>query len=654
MVDSKPKKLTRRAFLAGLGGLAAAGAGGVYFISKRGRRRRTSRRAHEPTADKVIILGIDGLDPNICERMMDAGELPNFDRLRRQGDFRRLQTVMPPQSPVAWASLASGCNPGKHGIFDFVKRHPANYSLHSTLFRINQSVLRRRDTMFLPSRKGPSFWAAASECDVPVNVIRWPTTFPPEKINGRMLSGLGVPDISGSGGNGLHAVFEMSEEDARDRSASPVTYGAVLTGPLRSGLKGKTKSHVPLLITPFPPRVVVQVGEGKPFSLRVGKWSPWIPVEFPTGALSKADAMACFYVVRAEPRFKLYVTARVIDPLNPAFPISYPRGYSAELAKKIGRYHTLGMPEDHNAVDEGILSLEDFLGQCEQITVEREKMFEYELSQFEEGILAFVFDTSDRIQHMTWFARDAQHPAYTEAAAKRFGHVIPEHYKRMDSALGKALAKADDNTLLMVVSDHGFAPARRKVELSTWLHRNGYLGRRGGDKEWKPNYENVDWTRTKAYPVGINGIFLNLKGREGEGIVEQTDAENILANIRRGLLDLKDPKSGGRVFRSVYAAHKIYHGPHVEDRPELIVGLESGYRPSWHTALGAIPSGEVIVDNSEFWSGDHMIDASLVPASLFANRKLKSVEPTLLDIAPTVLSSLGLEPPPEMDGRIIL
>ncbi len=410
----------------------------------------------------------------------------------------------------------------------------------------------------------------------------------------------------------------------------------------------------PLLITPLPPRVLVQVGKGKPVPLRVGKWSPWIPVEFPMGRLLKVDAMVCFCLVRDKPRLKLYVTAREVDPIKPAFPISYPAGYSAELAKKIGRYHTLGLPEDHSAVDKGILSLEDFLGQCEQITVEREKMFEYELSRFEEGIFAFVFDTSDRIQHMTWFARDAQHPAYTEAAAKRFGHVIPEHYKRMDSALGKALAKADDNTLLMVVSDHGFAPGRRIVELSTWLHRNGYLALRGGDKEGKPLFENVDWTRTKAYPVGFSSIFLNLKGREGEGIVEQADAENVLANIRRGLLDLKDPKSGGRVVRNVYEAYKTYHGPHIEDRPELIVGLESGYRPSWHTVEEAILSGELIVDNGQVWSGDHMMDASVVPASLFTNRKLKSVEPTLLDIAPTVLRSLGLEPPPEMDGRIIL
>ncbi len=611
-------------------------------------------------ADRAIILGIDGLDPRICEKMMDAGDLPNFERLRRDGSFSRLRTSTPPQSPVAWSCIASGCNPGKHGIFDFIRRDAKSYLPALSLLRPNPSPLRGRDSMFLPARSGPSFWKVASEKKVPASVIRWPTTFPPEEVNGRMLSGLGVPDLRGNlGWYTFYTTGTLPPDDEAPERVIRVSWNddrieTALQGPMRSGIGGRSFSELPLELRRSASEIIIQLGGADPIRLRPGSWSEWLPVVFPTGLMSKVSGMVRLCLVEIEPHLKLYVTALEIDPCKPAFPITHPAGYADDLAKEIGRFYTLGMPEDSQAVTHGRIPMETFLEQCEQITVERERMFDYELSRFEEGILAFVFDTSDRIQHMTWFAGDPQHAAYTEADAKRFGQVIPDHYKRMDVVVGKALEKADHRTLLMVLSDHGFGPVRRLFHLNSWFHRNGYLALDGADAGGKVAFENVDWSRTKAYALGFCMVYLNLKGREGNGVVDPDEAESILEKIRRELCDLRDPDSGDRVVRNVYTAAKVYQGPCTEDRPDLVVGYAPGYRPSTPTAMGAAPPGPVIVDNKDLWSGGHLMDPSVVPGSLFINREPKSVRPTQLDIAPTVLSCLGVEPPPEMDGRSII
>ncbi len=281
-------------------------------------------------------------------------------------------------------------------------------------------------------------------------------------------------------------------------------------------------------------------------------------------------------------------------------------------------------------------------------------MFDAELARFREGLLAVVFDTSDRVQHMTWFARDPEHPLYTEGAAAKFGSSIPAHYRRMDAVVGRALEAAGKDGLVLVLSDHGFAPFWRAVHVNSWLERDGSLTLASGKKDGRSLYRDVDWSRTRAYAVGFCGVGVNMEGREGQGAVKPADRDGVLKELADRLLAFRDPVTKARVIRQVYFAEDIYRGPHRHESPDLILGFESGYRASWQTALGAAPEGPVVEANLSAWSGDHLMDRSVVPGTLLSNRKLAAEDASLEDVAPTILQALGLEAPKEMDGRSLM
>jgi predicted AlkP superfamily phosphohydrolase/phosphomutase len=356
-------------------------------------------------------------------------------------------------------------------------------------------------------------------------------------------------------------------------------------------------------------------------------------------------------VTEIDEHFSLYLTPLNIDPENPAMPISHPSYYATYLAKRIGPFCTLGLAEDTWALNEGVIDDAAFLKQAYDIDQERERMFFVALDRLRKGTLTCVFDATDRIQHMFWRYFEKGHPAARGKQPGGHAGAIEEIYRRNDELIGKVVARLRDDDLLMVVSDHGFASFRRGVNLNAWLLSKGWLAlKEGGDgsAEW---LRDVDWSRTKAYALGLTGLFLNLEGREAKGIVKAGgEAARLKADIMAALRGLRDPEAGQVAINEAFDTAKLYSGPYLQNAPDLIIGFNAGYRTSWDGATGVV-SGAVFEDNVKAWSGDHCIDPRLVPGVLFASRKIDRNDPSLVDVAPTVLKLFGLEPPSHMDGK---
>ena len=608
-----------------------------------------------PGVDRVIVLGIDGLDPDILEKLMDAEGLPGFSKIKEAGTYGRLATSNPSQSPVAWSTIATGSNPGYHGIFDFIARSPEKYLPMHSIVKVNPTnILARRSSMFLPVRKGTPFWAITSQMHIPTTVIRWPVTFPPEQINGHMLSGLGVLDLKNS--IGWYTFYTTGTVPEHQDMKGDIIQISSSSDMIKTKIPGPNNASIPLEIHIGQGNSTVTITiDSKNYTVKEGEWSDWIPLRFSIGALRHVSGICRLYLDSVKPELRLYLSPIQVDPLAPAFPISYPDGYAIELAHNINNYSTLGTPEDTNALSDGCFDDEAFLNLCDKTMAEREKMFWYELEHFKEGLLAFVFDTTDRIQHIYWGTRDPEHPAYDNIYAKKYQNVIEDYYRRMDKILQGVLDSINRRTVILVMSDHGFGSFKRAVHLNSWLVQNRLMVLKepapdGGE----PLFKNVVWEKTVAYAVGFSSIYLNLRGREGKGIVNPGDeAEKMKRKIGDVLASLKDPKSGSSVIRNVYTREELYSGPYVNNAPDLILGFEHDYRASWQTAIGGAPP-KILEDNLRKWTGDHMCDASCIPGVFLINRKNRVLHPKVTDIAPTILACFQIPQPENMEGNSLL
>jgi len=219
--------------------------------------------------------------------------------------------------------------------------------------------------------------------------------------------------------------------------------------------------------------------------------------------------------------------------------------------------------------------------------------------------------------------------------------------------LGEVLPKLDGNTTLLVLSDHGFAPYRRSFNLNTWLLQNGYAVLQAGSApDTNDPFAEVDWSKTRAYGLGLNGLYINMKGRERDGIVPAAAADALLREIKQKLLDARDPKDSSQVITRVDLASEVYQGHYARTGPDALVGYNRGYRAGWKTILGAFPP-DLLEDNTNPWSGDHCMDSTKVPGVLLSNRKIEAQTPSLTDIAPTILSEFGIEKTSEMKGQSV-
>ncbi len=619
----------------------------------------------DPKFGKVILLGMDGLDPGILSSLMNDGELPNFSGLGRTGSFTPLATSNPAQSPVAWASIATGNNPGYHGVFDFLGRRVSDYMPELAILRMNpKNVFGKREAMFLPVMQGNAFWDYTSANKIPSTVLKWPMTFQPKQNRAKLYAGLGVPDIKG--GLGRYSFYTTRNIPASEEGAEKVIRVAIKGNKIRTHVSGPNvvklrardtaKAELDISID-GDSKIEVSV-DGRRLTVHKGRWSEWVEVKFKLGFMKTATAIVKFYLNRIRPEFELYMTPVQINPKDPAFVISSPDEYIRELADEVGYFYTLGMPEDTKAVEEGRTDEDAFITMCDEIIDEQEKMLWYELNRFNEGVLACAFFSTDRIQHIFWATRDPAHPLYDRAYAGKYGRVIDDCYRRMDRILGEVMKHVDDRTALMVFSDHGFSTFRRTVHINSWLAQNGFMTLTQqvskDDRDAGGLFQYVDWKKTQAYALGFGSIYLNLRGREKNGIVDPaTEADAVSDRIIAGLTGLTDPGNGQPVVRNVYRSNDIYSGARAADAPDLVIGFQDGYRVSWQTAVGGSPP-EIIGDNLKKWSGDHIIDPSIVPGILLTNFRTGRDDPGLMDIAPTVLDCFGMSAEGVMEGKTLL
>ena len=626
---------------------------------------------------KVIVIGLDGLEPTIVESMLERGELPNLARIRNSGFYSRLRTTYPAQTPVAWSSFATGTNPGGHGIFDFISRDPQTYLPDAALSHFEPPKNLFAAPRVVNQRKGELLWNALTKAGVPSVVLRCPCTFPPDEINGRMLAGVGVPDLRGAQSKGTFYTQDKTSQPRESEQFVALGNGDVLTthviGPRNTKQSPEADSvcEIKARVKKDDRALVIETG-GTPerIEVREKSWSGWVRFKFKLSMLQSVTGIARIYVRRIDPHVEFYVTAVNFDPAAPLFPVSAPATYAKDVASQIGLFSTLGMAEDHNGLNNGRFDEKAYLAQCELVVEERERLMRFELERFREGFFFLLYDTPDRVQHMLWRFRDPEHPGYEPDLAREYSTLIEQHYARCDKLLDPVLAKVDEQTLLIVLSDHGFNTFRRAFDTNTWLLENGLLAIKTGKKplaELGEGFAEMDWSRTYAYAVGLGGIYLNIKGREREGILEDgTEAERVRNAIQDGLPRVTDLARASQAIRSVSRREDLYSGTYAEKAPDLLVNFCPGYRVSWQSAVGSF-ANELIEDNMRKWSGDHIVDPEAVPGILFASQKPHPVTknatgmgqpngpgPHIIDLAPTILNYLGVPVPQAMEGTSLL
>jgi predicted AlkP superfamily phosphohydrolase/phosphomutase len=663
------------------------------------------RRPPQKFQQKLVILGFDGMDPRLVQKWMDEGKLPNMKRLAARGSgVRTLGTTHSPESPTAWASFATGVNAGKHNIYDFLIRDTSSYlpdlgMVHFEPPRFILNYIPVSKPVVQSIRGGTSFWVTAGKAGVRSSMLTVPVTFPPEDVpNGELLSGLPLPDIRRTMGTFYYFGTDLSRYEEGNTEFGGIlkrlvfdgdTAQTELVGPpnpivkqqlrelrVRSPLSAPTDAdrmriaelearediRLPVTIhwNKAAKTATVNIGD-RSILLGEHQWSKWINLDFDINLLIRVHGMAQMYLIGAGPELQLYISPVNWRPDSPPAAMSSPASLSADLYERLGPYRTLGWAEatwplNEDRIDEGV-----FMDDLYRAFDDRAQVILQRIDSKQWDLLVGVIESTDRVQHMMWRLIDPTHPMYDAALAARYGNAIENVYKRADDLVGRLRAKLPPDVVFIVMSDHGFHSFRRGVNLNTWLVQNGYMAFQGQESGKKTLadlfgrgrfFEGVDWSRTKAYAVGLGQIYFNLKGREGQGIVspgaEYTQLQN---EIRSKLLGLADPKTGQPVFRDIYKRDDIYKGEYLQNAPDLEVGFNDGYRVGWQDTLGGI-SRDVIEDNDRKWSGDHCATAAEISGGiLFMNRRIASDHPSIMDLAPTILKYLGVPLPADYDGK---
>jgi len=628
--------------------------------------------------------------------------MPNFERLRATGGMARLATSMPPQSPVAWSNVISGSGPGTHEIYDFIHRDPSPSDSLAILPYLSTSTVETPESpWYMPresplgrwhiplsgetvklERQGPTFWDSLVGQGIDTTIYRMPANYPAREVEGdgvfQTITGMGTPDLLGSYGE-----FTVFTPNA-PRAGRIVAGGkfvqmrtiddraeAAIDGPpnhLRVPSEGEVvpPMQVTFVAVRDAERDLIKLTLGDDLViLKQGDWSRWIPISFETGipgstvlglmqAPTSLPGMVRFYVKEVHPNLVLFATPINIDPSNPANPISVPPQFAADLAIATGPYFTAGIPEHTPEVQGSGLDEDQWLAKANMILDERIEQYRYALANFKSGFLFFYFGSPDQISHIFWRDQDPDHPGRDPDQGDRYADVIEDTYVKMDGLVGEALDSLRPDDTLIVMSDHGFASFRRGFNLNTWLLENGYIVLKDPARQTRSQFfSNVDWTRTRAYGLGLNGLYVNLRAREKNGIVDDGEAkQKLVSEIAAKLLEVRDD-DGSVVIVKAYVVEDEYPDADPAIAPDLLVGYARNYRAGWATLLGGMPKAQ-IVDNRDRWSGDHCIAADLVPGILLSNRKIAVGDPALTDLAPTILSLFGLPQTEEMPGRPVL
>ena len=626
-------------------------------------------------SSRMIVLGVDGMDPILLQEYMQRGLLPNLSRLAQLGGVKPLGTSIPPQSPVAWSNFITGMDPGGHGVFDFIALDREKLTPYLSTARVEKSEWGplRIGPMQIPLaaertvqlRDGVAFWELLEAQGIPTTMFRIPANYPPIETGGQAVSGMGTPDLQGTSGTFTYYTDDPSVQ-TKTVSGGVIRHveneqgriSTVLQGPPNPFFSDGRSSEVELTVyvDRENPVALIRLGDTKTL-LGVGEWSDWIPLQFELlPGLASVPGMVRFLLKHTEPTFALYASPVNIDPRNPAQTISTPAEYAFELAESVGPFYTQEMPEDTKALSAHVLDPREFLSQSELVLNERRRLLKHELEVFrtqDTGLLFFYLSSVDQRHHMMARYIDTDHPFHDPDTPTDLAESMQTTYQEIDELVGWVLGEINDDTTVIVMSDHGFAPFRRQVNLNTWLEQQGYLTLKDPSKrdsyEW---LDGIDWSDTRAFSIGLNSLYLNVRGRERHGIVRPSERVALAKEIAGKLHAWRDSETGENVVTHAALREDVYHGPHVEAAPDILVGYARGYRASWATTTGEIPE-TLIIDNDHEWSGDHCMDARAVPGVLLSNRSLKVGETDLQDLTISILASFGLKSPAHMSGTSV-
>jgi len=688
---------------------------------------------------KVVVLGFDGADAKLSAQWMDEGKLPNLAKLREQGTFAPLRSTIPSQTPVSWSTFSTGLNPGRHAIFDFLKRDTETYRptfaafdettvpfaygdnnplvfglaaaaaalvvvfLLVKLFRAgtraavtaalvaaaaagggvawatNEWIPTERPTA-INRRQGDTLWKVLGDAGKRVKVMRVPVTFPPEPFpHGEMLSGLGTPDLSGRIGKPFYFTSELFWQPKGDNEVSielvelidnrGVIPAEIVGPPNKLFPDGEKYIKIPITFTVAEDRrsVVADVS-GARVTLRPGAWSEWVRFVFPFNPIVKVSGIGRFKLLSVEPEVRIYLSPIQFDPssLPPGLDVTAPGELAGEMAEEFGLFKTIGWMIDTWSIKSGSIDDDTFFEDVDATVDKDLEMVEENLRADDWDAYIHYFEFTDRVQHVMWRHTDPLHPLYREDEAAKHGDAILKSYQRMDAIVGKVMAEMPPDAALFVVSDHGFAPWRRIMNYNTWLAEEGYL-RLKGESADRANLEDlfdkggqffshVDWSQTRAYAMGLGNIYVNLKGREAQGIVELgAEYDALVAELKARLPEFVDPENGEKPVAYVFTRDEAYGTYDPALIPDLFPSNSSGYRVGWQDALGMVAKS-VTEPNLDVWSADHCsVYPPLVDGILFSNRDLsRDPQPYMADVMPTVLDLFGVAPTTELDGRSLV
>jgi len=562
---------------------------------------------------RTVILGFDSFDPVQFERLNGAGKMLHLGELLDAKGYSRLEVCSPPQTEVSWTSIATGVDPGSHGIFDFVHRDPATYAPYVSLLPTKQTIFGEQ---FLPPYTTKTFFQEAADMGYPATAMWWPALFPARpEIPVATIPGLGTPDIRGQLGVGTYLTTEPVEKK-KSKVVLLTPYGkgrfsGVLEGPQIKVKTGISFATQPVVVDVLDENEVRLTIGKQDLRLKPGKWSPIIELVFPAGFAFSIHAITQVIVTEVKDIVSLYFLPLQIHPLHSVSHYATPASFIKDAWKNSGPFLTLGWPQDTNALEDGCITDEQFLDLCGLIFESRKRVYFHQLEHFREGVLAGIFDCLDRVQHM--FLHDQS-------------DVVDSWYLKLDEFVGQVQGKVEqlglENHRFLVLSDHGFRPFDYKVHLNRWLADHGYMELLTPPKNDEP--AKTAWDKTRAYAVGLNSLYLNVAGREGQGIIQAEEVESTLEEIKSKLLNWVGP-NGQPVVSRALLKHEAFSGPYSRLGPDIVVGYAPGYRASSETGLGKLTSDVIIEPNHDHWSADHCIDAAKVPGVLFSNRDVSKI-----------------------------
>jgi len=684
--------------------------------------------AAAPSEPRVVVLGFDGVDAQVVEQMLAAGRLPSLFALKARGGYSPLVPTVPAQTPVSWATFSTGLDPGGHEIFDFLKRDPADLvptfavaeetaaplllgRANAVVFAVAAFFLlfaagavvsrlaRRRSLLaafsvlalaaagavyagtraWVPSerpavrnnRRGKTFWSEPG--GRPATVMRMPVTFPPESFpEGRLLSGLGVPDLSGRIGKPAYYTSDpfFVPREGNDFSIDLVRLESntgrqvvKISGPPGRpfGREGTIDLSMTLTVSSRRDRLTIEAGR-ESIELAAGQWSDWVSLVFRVNPVIALHGYARFRLQSIAPELGLYLSPIQFDParLPPGFSLSSPADFARELLDRFGRFKTMGWAIDTWSIQSGTLPEDAFLEDVAATAAQDRRML---AALLKEGgrLLVHYFEFPDRVAHVFWRFRDREHPAYDARLALRYGDAVEKSYETMDAIVGETMRALEPRDVLLVLSDHGFATWRRSVNYNSWLVENGYLVLSGGARRKNLEalfsrgqfWESVDWSRSRAYAMGLGDVYINLQGREKNGIVPPGGPYEALRDeLSARLTALTDPKNGERAVSRVFRREQVYRRFNPRLIPDLIVTNRPGYRVSWQASLG-VPTDTVFEDNRDVWSGDHCsLDPELVKGIFFASKPFRAAQPPgIADVTASVRALIGAAAPPDAAGK---